>query len=58
MKRRVPTKLSQALEYGELGSGAFLCAIDIRGNDLFQELSNAERSAFLYLCSLIAEDDE
>lgn len=39
-----------------IGELAFYYAHEIIGSARFAELSNEERSAFLYLCSLIAED--
>lgn len=57
-QRRVPTNISHAFGYADDDMAAFCFAIDIRWDGLFSQLTNAERSAFLYLCSLIAEDEE
>ncbi len=48
--------IGDAIDRSYIGDLAFNYAHEIIGCARFAELSNEERSAFLYLCSLIAED--
>lgn len=50
--------IGDAIDRSYIGELAFDYAHEIIGYAHFAELSNEERSAFLYLCSLIAEDEE
>lgn len=57
-KCRIPDFLDDAVPWTDEGDQAFAFVNRYRDYGRFSDLTQEERSAFLYLCSLIAEDEE
>lgn len=57
MKKHVPELISDSVPWTDIGDKAFSFAHSMLDMH-FVDMDNEERSAFLYLCSLIAEDEE
>ena len=57
-KCRISDFLDDAVPWTDEGDQAFALVNRYRDYGYFSTLTNEERSAFLYLCSLIAEDEE
>ena len=57
MMRHVPALISESVPWSNVGDAAFAYAHS-RLDMYFGDMDNEERSAFLYLCSLMAEYEE
>lgn len=57
-KYRISDFIDGAVPWTDEGEQAYFLVHKYRDDGLFSDLTQEERSAFLYLCSLIAEDEE
>lgn len=57
-KYRISDFVADAIPHDDEGDQAYFFVLHLRDEGYFSDLTNEERSAFLYLCSLIAEDEE